>query len=245
MRAAAAEPNVPDMGRSARLVLPGCAHHVTQRGNHQQDVFLCDADRSLYLSLLRDSSEKAGFRILAFCLMTNHVHLVVVPERTDSLAKGLGRVHNDYARWLQIRQRRRGHLWQNRFFSCPLSDGHLVETLRYVEVNPVRAKLVSDPCDWAWSSARARITGTDRAGLIAHPDLGPSIGSDWQRVLDQGWKAATFDARLRESTRVGRPFGDESFLQDAEQQVGRSLRPKQRGRKAKPSLTVTRELGIA
>jgi putative transposase len=233
------------MGRRARVVLPGCAHHVTQRGNHQQDVFFCDTDRRMYIALLRDHARKAGLRVLAYCLMMNHVHIVAVPEHLGSLARGLGRVHNDYSRWLQIRQRRTGHLWQNRFFSCALDEPHLAQTLRYVELNPVRAKLVSDPYDWEWSSARARIDGTDAKQVIAAADLGPYVGADGRRVLEQGWKSTEFELRLREATRVGRPVGDEAFLCGAEQQMGHSLRPLKRGRKPRVCPTADRELVFA
>ena len=228
----AARPDSTYMGRAARVVLPGCAHHVTQRGNHQQDVFFCDTDRDLYVALLRDQANKAGLRILGYCLMTNHIHLVTTPERPNSLAAGLGRVHNDYARWLHVRQGRTGHLWQNRFFSCPLSESHLAEVLRYVELNPVRAKLVRQARDWEWSSARARIEGEDPKQLIARVDLNPS-GTAWNQVLEQGWKAAEFEMRLREATRAGRPFGDDAFLERAEEQAGRRLRPLKRGRKTR------------
>src|SRR4051812_25751941 len=144
------------MATRARVVLPGCAHHVTQRGNHQEKVFFCDADHTIYLALLRDYAQRTGMQILGYCLMPNHVHLVLIPGRADSLAKGLGRVHNEYSRWLHIRQRLTGHLWQNRFFSCPLSENHLSAVLRYVERNPIRANLVDDAFAWRWSSARAR-----------------------------------------------------------------------------------------
>jgi putative transposase len=186
----------------------------------------------VYLALLRDHASKAGVRILGYCLMANHVHLVATPERPNSLAAGLGRLHNDYARWLHVRQRRAGHLWQNRFFSCPLSESHLAQVLRYVELNPVRAKLVRQATDWEWSSARARIEGEDARQLIGAADLN-LYSTRWNEVLEQGWKAAEFEMRLREATRVGRPLGDHAFLDAAEKQAGRRLRPLKRGRKPK------------
>ena len=84
--------------------MPGIPHHVTQRGNHHQNVFFRDSDRELYLGILRDNCSRHGSRVLAYCLMTNHVHLVLVPEDDHSLAKGLGRTHNDYARWIHVRE---------------------------------------------------------------------------------------------------------------------------------------------
>jgi REP element-mobilizing transposase RayT len=108
------------MPRQRRVVLPGRPHHITQRGNNRRDVFFEDKDHELYLSLLSEYTAKYQVEILGYCLMTNHVHLIAVPADATGLAKAIGRVHNDYARWLHIRRRESGHLWQNRFFSCPL-----------------------------------------------------------------------------------------------------------------------------
>src|SRR6476469_9326568 len=105
------------MPRQRRVVLPGRPHHITQRGNNRRDVFFEDRDRELYLSLLREYIAKYQVQILGYCLMTNHVHLIAVPADATGPAKAIGRVHNDYARWLPIRRRESGHLWQNRFFS--------------------------------------------------------------------------------------------------------------------------------
>ena len=125
------------MGRAARVSFSPAAHITSRSGAIISRMFsFANTDRDLYVALLRDQANKAGLRILGYCLMTNHIHLVTTPERPNSLAAGLGRVHNDYARWLHVRQGRTGHLWQNRFFSCPLSESHLAEVLRYVELNP-------------------------------------------------------------------------------------------------------------
>src|SRR6478609_3997200 len=112
------------MPRQRRAVLPGRPCHITQRGNNRRDVFFEDTDRELYLSLLREYAAKYQVEILGYCLMTNHVHLVPATADGTGLAKAIGRVHNDYARW---------HLWQNRFFSCPLADASTWAALAYVE----------------------------------------------------------------------------------------------------------------
>src|SRR4051795_5186720 len=112
------------MPRLRRAVLPGCLHHITQRGNNRRQVFFDDRDREMYLILLQEYAAEYSLAVLGFCLMTNHVHLIAIPGATTSLAKALGRTHHDYARWLHIRRRESGHLWQNRFFSCPLEDAY-------------------------------------------------------------------------------------------------------------------------
>ncbi len=216
----------------ARVVIPGLAHHVTQRGNRQQNVFLTDDHRQVYLKTVRKYCDKYGLQILGYCLMTNHVHLIAVPLREDSLAKGLGRAHNDYARWFNITQGQTGHLWQNRYFSCPLEDRHLWEALRYVELNPVRARLVARPDEWRWSSARAHLGQSDESGLLS---MGPwrqcYDERRWREVLALGVGAAELEQRIREATRTGRPFGSEAFLERLEEHTGRRLRPQRRGRK--------------
>ena len=126
------------MPRRDRCLLPGVACHVTQRGVDRRETFSADADRETYLSLLRQNREDAGVGLLAWCLMTNHIHLIAIPDREDSLAVLLRRVHGRYAQYYNARYGRSGHLWQNRYFACSLGPGHLWAALAYVEMNPVR-----------------------------------------------------------------------------------------------------------
>ena len=141
--------------RRPRVVAPGVAHHITQRGNNRQLVFHSDYDRRLYVDLLARYAGANSVRMLGYCLMSNHVHLVAVPGRPESLARALRSTHSEYAASLNRSENRRGHLWQGRFFSCPLDPAHLATALRYVDLNPVRARLVNSAAEWAWSRARA------------------------------------------------------------------------------------------
>ena len=127
------------MPRNQRCVMPGQAYHLTQRGTNRQRVFFKDSDRSTYLKLMAHNLEDAGVRVLAWCLMSNHVHFVAVPERDDSLSVLTRRVHGRFAQMMNARLLRSGHLWQNRFHSCALSPAHLWRALAYVERNPLRA----------------------------------------------------------------------------------------------------------
>jgi REP element-mobilizing transposase RayT len=115
-------------------------------------VFFEDADRAMYLDLLARYAGRHGVRITGYCLMSNHVHLVAIPKAENALAKAIGRAHNDYARWLNVKRGESGHVWQSRFYSCPLDEQHQWEALRYVELNAVRAGLVGDAPDWPWST---------------------------------------------------------------------------------------------
>src|SRR3989304_6265032 len=139
------------MPRVARIVVPGMPHHITQRGNNRQAVFFVDDDRRMYLALLKAQAEIHGGGVLGYCLMTNHVHLIGVPQREESLAKAVGRTHFLYSQYINRFHKRSGHLWQNRFFSCALDEVHLLRALAYVERNPVRAKLVRLAWQYEWS----------------------------------------------------------------------------------------------
>ena len=112
------------MPRLARIVIEGVAHHVVQRGNNRQDVFFVDDDRRAYLRLLQSQASRFGLILEGYCLMTNHVHLVATPSRPQSLARAIGRTNWLYSQYVNRLHGRSGHLWQNRFFSCPLGEGH-------------------------------------------------------------------------------------------------------------------------
>jgi putative transposase len=195
-------------------------------------VFFCDDDRRTYLAILRDHGRRSGVRYLAWCLMPNHVHLVAIPERANSLARALGLAHAEYARWINVRHRQVGHMWQNRFHSCPMEERHLWEAIRYVETNPVRAGLAPCATEWCWSSASAHVLGADQWSLT---DLtwwrGHWNSGSWQQVLDAGFREAALAERLREATRTGRPFGGQEFIRALEAGTGRSLGPQKRGPK--------------
>jgi putative transposase len=219
------------MSRVARIVIPGMPHHVTQRGNRRADVFLCDADRHTYLRYLATYARKRGLAIWAYCLMSNHVHLVVVPEREEALGKGLRDAHTVYAIYFNGRTRLSGHVWQGRFYSTVLDDAHLWAAVRYVENNPVRAGMVEHAEAYPWSSAPAHCAGT--ADSLLAPGLPLLEGiSNWR-----AWLAAPFEGEeerydhIRRHTHTGRPCGSETFLQRLEDLTGRALRPKPRGPK--------------
>jgi putative transposase len=218
----------------ARAVAVGMAHHITQRGNYRQTVFFDDGDRQLYLAILQENASRYRLRLLGFCLMSNHVHLIAVPEREDSLACALGRTHADYARWLHIRQRQTGHLWQNRFYSCPLDHGHCWAAMRYVERNPVRAGMVETAWQWQWSSASAHVSAFDGTGLLDLQEWQTCwTGPLWKQALQDGVGEALLAERIRLATRTGRPLGTRDFAAGLEQAMGRSLLPAKRGRSPK------------
>jgi len=221
------------MPRSARVVIPGHPHHITQRGNDQRDVFYTDVDRKVYLSLLKEYTAEHAVQVLGFCLMSNHVHVIATPATATGLAKALGRTHNDYSRWLHIHRRESGHLWQNRFFSCPLDGPYIWAALGYVERNPVRSGLVSRCEEWRWSSAQSHLGygRTDWLNLeLWAQNWTPGMWKSW---LENGFAADEIRDRLLEATRTGRPLGDNAFVEICEEKSGLLLRPGKRGPKPK------------
>ena len=185
-----------------------------------------------YLDLLSHRARRDGTRVLGYCLMTNHVHLVVVPDDEGSLARTLGRVHSEYALALNRAAGSTGHVWQNRFFSCPLDDAHLAAALRYADLNPVRAGLAAQAWDWPWSSAQAHI-GLERHDPVLDCDWTAYCGGwdyrTWQDLLFDGMGESDSGA-VREATRTGEPLGSGTFVAGLEAQAGRRLRVLARGR---------------
>lgn len=222
------------MVRFARVVAPGTPHHITQRGNTRRFILERDAERSIYLDLLHQGMERYGMSLFGYCLMSNHVHLIAVPEKKDALARTLKDVHGRFASYWNAANRSSGHVWQGRFYSCPLDEKHLWEALRYVELNPVRASLVGRALDWPWSSAAAH--------------CGAALVSPWldMDAWSQRWSTDTWHAYLqiaqdesdligiRDSTYSGRPLGSADFTRALEKEAHRPLTPQKRGPKKHP-----------
>jgi len=218
------------MARLARTVVPGLPHHVTQRGNGRARVFFGDADYALYRDLLVTHCRAADVAIWGWCLMPNHVHLILTPADADGLRRALARLHRAYAGAIHARQKKTGHFWQGRFGAVAMDEDHLLSAVRYVGLNPVRARLAANAADWPWSSARAHLTGiadgvTDLAPIL---DRLPSR----EGLLDLAeTDFAAFD-RLRSAETIGRPLGSDGFLDRIAQLTGRNLKARKRGRKA-------------
>ena len=220
------------MARLARVVVADIPHHVTQRGNRRQQTFFEDEDYRLYLDLLKHYCGKAGVSVWAWCLMPNHVHLMLVPRSPSALRAGLGEAHRRYSRHINMRQGWRGYLWQGRFASAPMDANHVLACARYIELNPVRAGLVSAPEDWLWSSAKAHLSGVSEGVADLEP-LASEVG-DWHAFLRAGISDDDLE-KLRSAERTGRPLGDAAFLADLEAKTGRELIKRKPGPKTKAS----------
>ena len=213
------------MPRFARIVVPGAVHHVTQRGNNRQDVFFVEDDKRVYLELLREQSQRFGFRVDGYCLLTNHVHLVGVPMTEEALTKAMGRTHFLYTQYINRLHGRSGHLWQNRFFSCPMDDARALNALCYVELNPVRAGVVRRPWTYPWSSAAAHCGKASSHSLLDLSAWWESMSAEaWRETLLAFARDASASNAIRRNTHTGRPLGSDRFLSKLEHLLDRRLR---------------------
>jgi len=216
------------MPRIKRIVVPGFPHHLTNRGNRRQTIFFCDEQMEFYLQLLRRYADRFGLNISAYCLMLNHVHLIAIPEKLDSMHLTIRETHKKYTNHINLLKDWKGSLWQGRYYSCPLDDVHLYLSYRYVENNPVRAKIVEYAEDYRWSSARAHVFNA--------PD--PLLAESGFKLKVRNWKAylrkEEDEAELKEirdRIMTGRPLGGDDFVDQLERSLGRELKPKKPGPK--------------
>jgi len=227
------------MARLPRVVVPDVPHHVTHRGNARQVIFSSDADRITYLDLLQEYSQLYGLSLLGYCLMSNHVHLIAVPQTLPALSQSLKQAHGRYAAYWNAHQSSSGHVWQGRFYSCPVDEPHLWKALRYVELNPVRAGMSPTAEQWRWSSAVAHCADSN----LAAPNLDPMLemerwrkrwsAAQWREFINDPESAADVSV-LRHCTHTGRPLGSQDFVEALEELTSRPLAPRKGGRPRKP-----------
>lgn len=222
------------MPRLARSVFADVPHHITQRGNRRENVFFTDADRRTYLTWLKAYSDEHRVEVLAYCLMTNHIHLIIVPTSEEGLERVLRPLHMRYAQRINRRRHWKGHLWQGRFFSSPLDTHYLWAAIRYVERNPVRAKLVRRAENYPWSSAAAHCKLKDDAVLTADPAWRKQVNSigNWSAWLAEGDDPGKLTV-LRRHVEKGLPCGSEAFIRKLEKVAKRVLRYRPQGRPKK------------
>ena len=216
----------------ARVVAAGLPHHVTQRGNRRQPVFFGDDDYAAYVALLAEGCRAASVAVWAYCLMPNHVHLILVPSDEDGLRAALGEAHRRYTRRVNEREGWRGYLWQGRFASFPMDEPYLLACARYVELNPVRAGLVQRAREWRFSSARAHLAGADDRLVRVAPLC--ALVPDWAAFLRQTPSDADYEA-IRSGQRTGRPRGSSPFIARLEKRLGRALARRKPGPKPRKS----------
>jgi len=211
-----------------RIVITDWPHHVTQRGNYKQETFDENADYLRYLKWIAEYCKKYKLSILAFCLMPNHVHFIAIPHEKDSLSKTFNTCHMRYSHYHNRKKHVTGHLWQGRFYSCALGEEHLYEAIRYVENNPVRAKLAKRAEDWKWSSAKSHL-GEDKSILPLERVSNYLDIHNWREYLREEHNE-TIRSQIVANTLTGRPSGSENFVAKLEKLFGKRLRPLPEGR---------------
>ena len=214
------------MARIARVVVENYPHHVIQRGNRRQKVFFSNNDKMAYLRILEEQSKRFGVSFWAYCLMDNHVHLIAVPQRRESLSEAIGETHRRYTSMINLREGWRGYLWQGRFSSFLLDSAHLYHVVRYVEKNPVRAGIVQRAEEYQWSSARAHINKANDP-LLNHCPLEDEI-KNWKQYLEDPDEERQVKI-FREHMATGRPLGSENFIEKLEAILGRMLKKRKPG----------------
>jgi putative transposase len=222
------------MPRIARVVAEGYPHHITQRGNYRQKIFSIDADMEKYLILIGAESKRYELKVLAYCLMPNHIHFIVLPENNDSMGKAFKYVNMKYSQYYNKKIGSSGHLFQGRFFSSVMDERYLIACARYIERNPVRAKMVRMPCDYKWSSARMHcgMDGQDIFGVKGLFNYADYPQKDWKKFIEEPDNIGEIK-NIRDQTRRGRPLGENIFIKKLEKNLGRFLMLRPRGRPKK------------
>ena len=214
------------MARQRRLDLPGLPQHIVQRGNNRSACFFDDSDRFRYLDLLRDTAGAAGVAVHAYVLMTNHVHLLLTPDRAGSISAVMQAVGRRYVQRVNTLRNRTGTLFDGRFkASLVQTERYLLCCYRYIELNPVRAGLAADPADYRWSSYRGNALGEPDALLTPHPCLGELAATPDQRArvyrafVAEGITDEERDA-IRAHVRQGRVLGSAGFQERVARRTG-------------------------
>ena len=218
------------MARIARVVAPGYPHHVTQRGVRSLPIFSNDQDRRTYLDMFAEQLDRFSVEVLAWCLMTNHTHLIAVPKDSTGLARAIGEAHRRYTCRKNFAEGARGYLFQGRFGSCVLDESHLLAAVRYIELNPVHAGMAAKAEEYRWSSAQFHLGRLAADPLVKDRSL-LGLVRDWAKYLEGSDEAA--HKQLLRSIRSGRPAGSDHFVKLIENLTGRDLHLRKSGRPRK------------
>ena len=217
------------MARLPRLYVPGCSHHVIQRGNNRQACFFDEQDYAFYLEKLREAAEKYDVAIHAFVLMTNHVHLLATPQDQYGISKMMQSLGRRYVGYMNATYERTGTLWEGRYKSTLVDNEYYLLTVsRYIELNPVRALMVGHPSEYPWSSYRGNAMGKEIKLLTPHPQyksLGSTSDARQQayRALFRGRMAERTLEEIREATNKAWVLGSDHFKEQIEAAANRRL----------------------
>jgi putative transposase len=228
------------MPRKARIVLANCPHHIIQRGHNRAGVFAEDGDYHYYLENLSEWKTRLGCCVYSFCLMTNHIHLIVDPgDNPDNLGLLMKRVAGRQTRLVNRLERRTGSLWEGRYKSSPIeTDRYLLACSRYVELNPVRARMVASPNQYCWSSYCAKVGERMLSWLDRDPCYLALGNTDTERQTRyRSWVASNIPETevplIRQAVQRGQLTGSSRFIAAIEARIGRRVESRGRGRPSK------------
>ena len=217
------------MARTGRIVIPNIPHHIVNRGNRRQNVFFGEDDYIQYLEILSKFCMMYEVKIISYCLMANHVHLIAIPSESSALSKAIGDTHQAYTRMVNFRHRWRGHLWQGRFFSCPMDELYTCRTARYIELNPYKAKVVKDFADYPYSSAGFHMGYRLSDPVVKEPYFAYTA-KEWRRFIEEATDEQE-EKLIEQQTQTGKPMGEENFIKKMEKETGLDLSRKKPGPK--------------
>jgi putative transposase len=195
------------MARNARIIIPGLPHHITQRGDHKDKIFVTDNDYFIFKRYLQKYFLKYGVSVYAYCLMPNHIHIIAIPENPDSFSNAFRDVNTSYSKYFNNNYKKIGHVWQGRYFSTVLDEPHFWHAVRYVERNPVRAEIVESAKDYIWSSADSHCADSYDFLLSKLPDHLAFNWNEWLKTEDDG-----ISLLIRNNTMMGKPTGSKDFI---------------------------------
>lgn len=216
------------MARQARIVISETLHHITQRGNRGEHIFLQKEDYKTYLNILQEQCERFHVYLYSYCLLPNQIHLIVKPKEAELMARAIGETHRRYTNYINIRENWRGHLFQDRFFSYATDEQHGLRAARFAETLPVTIGIAPKPENYLWSSAKSRIKVTKNNFLKTFHSF--HALQNWEDFLSRPMDPKEMNT-IQLHLQTGRPRGSELFLDMIEKKIGRTVRPQKRGRK--------------
>lgn len=219
------------MPRIARVSIPDVPVHVIQRGNYRQNIFEEDIDKEFYLKSFLHYRKKYKVKLFAWCLMDNHLHFILEPSDSDGLGKLFKSLNTRYSMYFNRKLKRKGRLFDYRFFSCLLDESHFYEGIRYVELNPYKAKMEADFGAYFWNSSQEHLKIRNEYYLNKLPKYFEV--EDWYGYLKEGVGLNDISERIETHTMSGFPLGEESFVARISDNLGRDLKKKKRGRPKK------------
>lgn len=218
------------MARQARIVIENTLHHITQRGNRGDNVFLQKEDYKTYLDILTQQCIRFNVSLYSYCLLPNQIHLIAEPKQAELMARAIGETHRRYTNHINTRENWRGHLFQDRFFSYAMDEQNTLRAARYIETLPVTLKIAPKPENYLWSSAKSRIKVIENNFL--KPFTSFHASQNWEDYLARPMDSKEMNT-IQLHLQTGRPRGSDLFLDNIEEKIGRTVRPQKRGRKPK------------